>query len=73
VIVVETLFAYFTVVKVFAHAALVTDSDNWEHIATVTLHTFVHDFAFLGRLGTFVLLDESSEVFALQQIVEDLT
>jgi hypothetical protein len=73
-LVIETLFAYFAVVKVSADAALVTDSDNWEDIATVTLYTFVHDFAFSDRLrvGLYWLLDGTSEVLALQKLVEDL-
>ena len=73
VLVTEAFFTIRTVVEVFADAALVTDSPDRDCVAAVTSDVGVFDIVLLIFVKFFVfrLLDGTTKVLALQQVVED--
>jgi hypothetical protein len=72
-LVTEALFTILTVVEVFADAALVTDSLDRDCVAAVTSDVGVFDIVLLIFVKFFVLrlLNGTTKVLALQQVVED--
>ena len=63
----KTFFTGLTVIKVFADAALVTDSLDREYITAIALNTLVYDFLLLILVKLVIFIFESSsKVFALQ-------
>ena len=68
----KTFFTCLTVIKVFADAALVTDSLDREYITAIALNTFMHDFLLLILVKLVIFIFQStSKVFALQKLIED--
>lgn len=69
----KALFTNAAEVEIFANAALVTDAHDWVDVAAITCDSEVL-YVILGifiELLIFCLLNKTTKVLALQQIVED--
>jgi len=70
VVMIETLFAFSTVVKVYAYAALVADSFDWVEVASITSNIYVcHIFL---EFPVFKLVDIVFDAFAPHELVISL-
>jgi len=67
-LVIESLFAYFTVVKVLTDAALVSDTEDGADSASIT-----SNIQMLCEVGAWCSLQGLAKFLALHQLLKDLS